>query len=278
MIILLFFVLGLVLGYVLLPFLKDLAERARFKRLNYRGDPIPMGMGLLFFIVPALSFAITYLLVDARKFQIFVVVFLLVSATMCLLGLIDDVFGSRAASGIKGHFRCLFKGELTTGALKALGGLVIAFLAAVSTAPLREVFLNTLIIALAANTLNLLDLRPGRAGKGFLLGAGLLAAAAWGNNLLIFLAVVTGTLLVYLPADLRAQAMMGDAGSNVLGATLGLTAVWVLDVPTRVVVLLALVVFHLFTEHYSLTEVIAKNRVLHFIDRIGRRREEFDDR
>ncbi|MDI6711342.1 MAG: UDP-N-acetylmuramyl pentapeptide phosphotransferase [Thermoanaerobacterales bacterium] len=278
MFIALFFILGFITALIILPMLKEMAAAAGFVRQNYQGRAIPLGVGLVFFLAPTLVFSVTYLLVDAARFRSDLMVFLLVTGGMALLGFIDDVFGSRATSGLKGHFGRLLRGELTTGALKALGGVVIAFLASVSTAPAREVIVNTLLIALAANTLNLLDLRPGRAGKAYLLAAGLLAVAGWGDPRLFFLATVTGCLLAYLPLDLRARAMMGDAGSNVLGVTLGLSAVWLLDLPTRGIIVLVLLGLHLLTERYSLSVIIERNRLLRFLDRLGRNREEFSRR
>lgn len=278
MFIFLFFALGFATALILLPMLREMAVNAGFVRLNYKGRAVPLGVGLLFFLAPMLVFTVTYLVVDAARFRSELLVFLLVTGGMALLGFIDDVFGSRAASGLKGHFGRLLHGELTTGALKALGGLVIAFLASVSIAPVREVLVNTLLIALAANTLNLFDLRPGRAGKIYLVLAVILAAVGWGDYRLFFLATVTGCLLAYLPVDLRAGSMMGDAGSNVLGVTLGLTAVWLMDLPSRIIIVAALLGLHLLTERYSLTKIIENNRLLRFLDRLGRGREEFEER
>lgn len=273
--IILFIAAGLATALILLPLLMEMIARAGFVRPNYSGRNIPAAVGLLFFLVPLFVLSVTYLVADLEAQRTHLLVFLFVAGAMAILGLADDVFGSRRASGLKGHFMELLRGRLTTGALKALGGLTVAFLAALTTAELRHIILNTLIIALAANMLNLLDLRPGRAVKGFLPAAGLLFAAAWADPRLIFVAVLTGAVFVYAPADLKARAMMGDSGSNVLGAALGLTAVWVLALPAKVGVLVFLVGMHLLAERYSFTEIIARNRILEFFDRLGRNREEF---
>ena len=70
-----------------------------------------------------------------------------------------------------------------------------------------------LLVALSANALNQLDTRPGRALKAYLLAAAVVrrAASAWPSCL--------------LPYDLREMGMLGDAGSNALGALLGLSSV-----------------------------------------------------
>lgn len=276
---LIFFALALVVAAPILPFLNRIIFAMGHVRPNYRGTVIPASVGLLFFIVPFVLFAGVFIVRPAAAYLDLVPAFLAATGGMALLGLLDDVYGSRRARGLRGHLVRLLRGEVTTGALKAIGGLTIALLVSLATAqgPV-EIMLNTLIIALAANALNLLDLRPGRAGKGFLLAGGLLFAAGWGNPLLAFPAAVGGALLVYLPTDLRARAMMGDAGANVLGVTLGLTAVWILSLPAKLGVLAFLVGLHLFTERYSLTEVMARNRLLDFVDRLGRKRRDFPDR
>ncbi len=276
--IILFIVLGLFTALLFLPLLMEMITRAGFVRPNYCGRSIPAAVGLLFFLVPLFVLSITYLVADLVQYRTDLLVFLFVAGAMAILGLVDDVFGSRRATGLKGHFRQLLRGELTTGALKALGGLTVAFLASLITADLNHIILNTLIIALSANMLNLLDLRPGRAAKGYLLAVVLLFGAAWADPRLIFVAVVTGAVLAYAPVDLRAKAMMGDSGSNVLGAVLGLTAVWVLALPAKIGILVFLAGLHLFAERYSLTDIIARNRVLEFFDRLGRNREEFTEK
>mgnify|MGYP000692914973 CR=1 FL=1 len=268
-------VLSFGLTAVMLPLLCKLVVAAGFVRPNYRGKSIPQGVGVTFFLVPVLLGPLVLVALPSPAARLQFAAFLATAGAMSFLGLLDDVFGSRQASGLKGHFTALLRGQLTTGALKALGGLAVAFFASLATAPAKEVLLNTLIIALAANAINLLDLRPGRAGKGYLLGAVPLLAAGWSQPAFILpLSIVTGVMLAYLPGDLRARVMMGDAGANVLGATLGLTAVWVLGLGAKAAVLAFLVLFHLFTERYSLTEVMRRNRLLHFLDQLGRPGEE----
>src|SRR5690606_29750187 len=118
--------------------------------------------------------------------------------------------------GFKGHFGALLRGRLTTGGLKALGGGLIAFfLALFLSSSWYDVVLNTLIIALFANMLNLLDLRPGRAVKGYFIFLLLILLLAKGRVDWLLIMPVIGAVLVYFPYDLKAKVMMGDAGSNV---------------------------------------------------------------
>jgi UDP-N-acetylmuramyl pentapeptide phosphotransferase/UDP-N-acetylglucosamine-1-phosphate transferase len=123
------------------------------------------------------------------------------------------------------------------------------------------------------NAIDLLDLRPGRAGKGFTLAAVLLLMLGWPwlfHLETLFLLMVLGSLLAYLPWDLQTRAMMGDAGSNALGITLGMVSCWSLSEQGLVVYLLLLLAFQLWTEKYSLTEWIEKVPLLHFLDKLGR--------
>ena len=64
--------------------------------------------------------------------------------------------------------------------------------------------------------------------------------------------------------------MMGDAGSNVLGISIGFLVVLTFSIFTKILVLVFLVGIHIFTEKYSLTNIIKKNRFLNYLDELGR--------
>ncbi|MCL0032897.1 hypothetical protein M1M96_01985 [Peptococcaceae bacterium] len=125
------------------------------------------------------------------------------------------------------------KGQLTTGALKALGGgllaLSITFMSCKfdwNTQSSVDIIINVFIIVLSINVINLLDLRPGRAGKAFLfLSMIILLFADWSYSILP-LSLIIGSLLVYLYWDLKSYVMMGDTGSNALGVVIGITAIF----------------------------------------------------
>ena len=253
------------------PFIR-LLTTAGAVRPNYRGQAIPASAGVVFFfaVLPPVLAATLFCPEHLPREK--TVAFLFLLAITTLTGVIDDVWGSRAVSGLKGHFGRLVRGELTTGALKALAvgtGSLILFLP--ETRP-AEALLNAGVVALTVNAMNLFDLRPGRAGKVFLVAASFLSWVVWGKEDILFLWLVCGALLAFLPRDLAAQAMMGDAGSNPLGAVLGLVVVWHCEAKVRIGVLGGLLLLHLLTERYSLTEIIARNRVLDFLDRIGRQK------
>ncbi|MDO7786415.1 hypothetical protein [Desulforamulus aquiferis] len=271
---LLLVLIALVLAFTLarfaLPGLLKIIGEAGFVRPNFRGDKIPVGAGLLFFLSALLPTALL-IIWQPETYKIGGLAFLFALGTMTLLGIVDDVFGSRADSGLKGHIKKLLRGELTTGGLKLVaGGLMALVVAGVISPRWPDILVNTIVIALSVNAINLLDLRPGRAGKGYLLGVVLLTSAAWPSYELIWCLVTAAILLAYLPIDLKAGAMMGDTGSNALGATIGITAAMVLLWPVKLGYLAFLVVFHLFTEKYSLTKIIEKNKMLNYLDQLGR--------
>jgi UDP-N-acetylmuramyl pentapeptide phosphotransferase/UDP-N-acetylglucosamine-1-phosphate transferase len=127
-----------------------------------------------------------------------------------------------------------------------------------------------LLIALAANTVNLVDLRPGRAIKVFYLWFFLLLGFFWDKETLALLAPLAGGLLALAPTDLKARGMLGDTGANLLGAALGMTSVWATAFSIQLAVVVFLLLLHLFTEKYSLTGIIERNRLLSYLDNLGR--------
>ncbi|WP_418792395.1 hypothetical protein [Phosphitispora sp. TUW77] len=265
---------------LMLPKVMGMLTEAGFVKPNYRMEEIPLGVGMVFFLstVIVLTGAVVFGWVKPSVYA-----FVFAVGGMSFFGLIDDVFGTRHATGLKGHFKKLFVDkELTTGALKALAGGLIAIMVSLQSddgAGLDKwilLILNSLIIALSTNAVNLFDLRPGRAAKVFLLIGVFLALAgcfstSGSSEHIAYLAVITGSLLAYLPVDLKARAMMGDTGSNVLGLTLGYVTVFIMSIPLKVGFLLLLLGFHILTEKYSLTKIIEKNKFLNYIDMIGRK-------
>lgn len=243
--------------------------RTGFVRPNFKNNPIPVSAGVIFPVSLVLSY-IPLLLVwpENQLLKAFIYIFVVTFASF--LGLIDDFWGSREISGLKGHLGSLLKGKMTTGGLKALWGGVLSLVVALISGPLIYIPVNALLLALSINAINLLDLRPGRAGKVFILGALVFGIIGRQHVEIILLALTFGSICAFLPLDLKARTMMGDAGSNALGAALGLMAIWLLGLEARVILLVFLILFHLVTEKYSLTRLIAKNRVLNFLDMLGR--------
>jgi UDP-GlcNAc:undecaprenyl-phosphate GlcNAc-1-phosphate transferase len=258
------FVLEGVILYLLIPMLVN----AGAVRSNYRDEQIPVSAGISF----AMTLLLVYLLYHLAGYDVpHAQLFLLGILAVSFLGFIDDMLGRRDTTGLKGHLGALIKGRLTTGGLKALGGGILAFyIALFISADWGSIILNTLLIALTANFINLLDLRPGRAVKGMLLVLAVLTVAAFPSMNWVLVLPLLGAVVFYFPRDLKARVMMGDAGSNVLGLALGFWAASSLSLLSRIIMLALLVAIHWYTERRSLTETIDKVKILRTIDQLGR--------
>ncbi len=164
---------------------------------------------------------------------------------------------------------------MTSGLVK-IGGVGAAGLAASALIGSRrsgtvgrgvDVLLGAGVIAGAANLLNLLDLRPGRAIKaGLVLGAPL----AVGRGA----AMTAGTLgasAALLPADLGEEIMLGDSGANALGALLGVAFTARAGTLGRLAALAAVASLTAASEKVSFTKVIQDTPWLRRLDELGRR-------
>ena len=108
--------------------------------------------------------------------------------------------------------------------------------------------LSALLIALSANLLNLLDLRPLRTLKGFwLFSAGLLWSAP------PLLAQLWGVSLPYARLEAQRRVMLGDTGANALGGALGTAAMLALPLWSQGLLVLLLLGFHWWAEKHSLS-------------------------
>jgi len=189
------------------------------------------------------------------------------------LGLFDDLAGGERAGGFKGHIGSLVKGRMTTGAVKAIGGVGLAFVVGgLWELRLVPAFVDALVIALSANLVNLLDLRPGRAVKGFFLAWIPLAFIAWADPYLAASAPVAGAAAAWLPADLKERGMLGDSGSNLLGAVVGGGVALQATMGTKLIVLAVLVSLTLVSERWSFSKAISKIPPLRWVDQAGRKR------
>jgi hypothetical protein len=166
-------------------------------------------------------------------------------AAVAAIGLADDVWGGEER-GFRAH---LARGR-TTGVLKLIGIPLVGLIAT------RRVS-GALLVGLAANMLNQLDTRPGRALKAYLAGA-------------LAIDAPVGIAVLLLPYDLREMAMLGDAGSNALGAVLGLNSVERFTGRGRWVAIGALAGLTIIGERTSLGAVIERTPGLAWLDRLGR--------
>ncbi|MGW4491933.1 hypothetical protein [Streptomyces sp. NPDC004376] len=140
-------------------------------------------------------------------------------------GAYDDIAGADdPRRGFCAHLGALRQGEVTSGAVKLFGITAAALVAGafLKQRPLDRL-LAGVVIAGAAHTVNLLDVRPARAASAVLaLGApGLLRSGPGGA----LAAAAVGGAAAVLPEDLGERAMIGDTGAHALGAALGTAVV-----------------------------------------------------
>jgi UDP-GlcNAc:undecaprenyl-phosphate/decaprenyl-phosphate GlcNAc-1-phosphate transferase len=253
-------------------------------RPNYRGLELPCPLGVL--IVAAAVPALVPVTLIERLAHTSILYPRLVPAAVCtlgvaLLGAIDDLLSSStpgpggharsAPRGWRGHGAALLRGEPSTGVLKAAGSLGVALLAmSLLDLSIGRWLLASAVLVLATNALNLLDLRPGRAIKAFvLIGAGLTIGARELRPLMT-LGLFVGPALLAGVYDLRERAMLGDTGAGVLGALAGLWIVFTLDQTGHLAALVLLLVMTIYGELRSISELVYRVPLLRWLDSLGR--------
>jgi glycosyltransferase involved in cell wall biosynthesis len=162
------------------------------------------------------------------------------------IGLADDLW-----SGPERGFRAHLRARRTTGILKLVGIPLYALIRTRSVS-------GALLVGLSANALNQLDTKPGRAVKAYL-------------ALAIPLRAPLGAAVLIAPYDLREMAMLGDSGSNALGALLGWSSVSRLTgARARWLAIAALAGLTVLGERTSLGRIIERTPVLRHADEWGR--------
>ena len=244
---------------------------------------------------------------------------LLLVAFAFAFGLIDDAFGTSGHKGFRGHLRALREGRLTSGALKLFGiGAVAVFYgwsASARVVPTGSGLLEdtlsrigawvlaTLVIGLSTNLFNLLDLRPGRALKSYVLfavplgvafamrvlvgyqefAAGMsgvveaattVGAAETVTMVISSLIILLGPVVAVWRYDLGERGMLGDAGSNVLGAIVGFLLVGVLPLWGFAVAAALLLALNLASEKISFSSMIERTAPLRWLDSLGRLKDD----
>jgi UDP-N-acetylmuramyl pentapeptide phosphotransferase/UDP-N-acetylglucosamine-1-phosphate transferase len=191
-----------------------------------------------------------------------------------LLGLVDDLLGTEADHGFRGHLRAIAHGRLTTGVVKIIGGVALALVLVGAAGDLvsgKRVVADALLVALAANLANLFDRAPGRAIKIGLLAWVPIAIAARTDAVGVAIAPVIGAFCGLAGDDLREHVMLGDTGAYVLGAVLGLAVVLDVGRGPRNGVLAVLILLTVLAELVSFSRVIERVPLLKRLDMLGRR-------
>lgn len=263
----------LALGFAAAALLSLALLRLPFPRLrleNYRGVEVKVVGGAVLAASLAIVESLIWMLGDYAG-STDRIGLLILAFGFFVLGLADDLFGDRSSKGLGGHLKALLKGRVTTGAIKAVGGLGLAGLVALSwDGSLVSAIADTLAIALSANFLNLLDVRPGRASKSFFLLLVPLYAIASSVEFRAVGATLVGATAAWLYADLTEQGMLGDSGANLLGAVLGAGAVLTLGLAGRVALVVVLAGLTIASEWWSFSRAIDRLAPLRWIDRLGR--------
>jgi len=281
------FVIALAVAVILAPVLLRELRDGGHTRPNYRERLLPCPFGVLIVVAAVLALIPLTLVARLGGTQVFYPEALPVAVYalgVAALGLIDDTLGAERPGdaggpdrgrhgrrGWRGHGAATLRGELSTGALKAAGSLGLA-LFALSYSGLSEGrwLLAAAVVVLATNVFNLLDLRPGRSAKAFvLLGAGLTVGSAsveplWALGVFVAPALIAG---VY---DVRERAMLGDTGANLLGGLAGLWLVLTLSGTGQEVALGVLLAITVYGELRSISALIERTPGLRGLDSLGR--------
>jgi UDP-GlcNAc:undecaprenyl-phosphate/decaprenyl-phosphate GlcNAc-1-phosphate transferase len=268
-------------------------------RQNYRGVAVACPAGITIVasaLVALIVLAPLFELVNADVFRGGIAGALTFVIGVAFLGLLDDLIGSdpRLPRGWRGHFSALAAGRVSTGALKAIGTLGLALVVAgpllvfadasaligrhgnafttftVGGFDTGRYLLGAAVLVLATNVFNLLDLRPGRSAKALiLLGTGL-SAGAWTLNPFFAVSLFLGPILVLLPLELREVGMLGDTGSNAIGAVAGVWLVLTLSTLGQAIAAAILLVITVYGEFRSISELIERTPGLRQLDLLGR--------
>lgn len=271
-------VLGLALALVLLPRWCEDMLRTGLVRQNWRGATLAFPLGALLISVSLLALAPLAVLDDRadldllepelRRWFGFIV-------GVALLGLLDDMLGRGVEGdtprGWRGHAAAVISGRLSTGAIKAVGAFGLAAFA-VSGRGREDLdyVADLLLLLLATNFFNLLDLRPGRVEKVVVLLLAGLCVGAWTVLPLELLGIFIGPILAGAALTLRERAMLGDAGANLVGAVAGVALIVTLGDDARLIALAIVVALTVYGEFRSISEAIERLPILRSLDRLGR--------
>jgi hypothetical protein len=269
---------GIAVGLLVVPAgVRGLLD-AGLRRENYRGRQLAFPLGAVLATAGLVTLAPLAFLNDRGDLELLDpqlrrwIPYLL---GMAFLGFLDDSLGRGELAGTprgwRGHARALREGRLSTGAIKAIGALALAAYV-VSGRGLESwrYLADVALLILATNLFNLLDLRPGRAEKGLgLLGLGL-CAGAWTLAPLELLGIFAGPVLVGAWFTLRERAMLGDTGSNLVGAIGGVWLLTTLGGDGRLIALAAVLALTIYGELRSISAAVESVPPLRWLDSLGR--------
>jgi UDP-GlcNAc:undecaprenyl-phosphate GlcNAc-1-phosphate transferase len=247
-------------------------------RTNYRGATLAFPLGAILATVSLVALAPLAVLNDRADLNLLApdlrrwLPYLL---GIAFLGFLDDALGQGEAAatprGWRGHWGALREGRLSTGAIKAIGAVALAaYVVSGQGLETWRYVADVVLLVLTTNLFNLLDLRPGRAEKALaLLGAGL-CLFAWTLVPIELLGIFAGPVLVGVWLTLGERAMLGDTGSNLIGAVAGVWLLTVLGGDARLIALLVVVLLTVYGELRSISAAIERVPPLRWLDSLGR--------
>lgn len=280
-------------GRWLLPHVVRFLESHGQVEANYTGQLIPRGVGSALWLLLWLQDLILQMTIWVLNVHMRIGLpswvslleknqrlFTFAATIIFLLGWTDDLIGSKEIKGLKGHYRYWKETKsFSMGAVKALGiataaGWLVLSLRNEQT-PIWWMGGQLVLLMLMTNALNLLDVRPGRSFKFFFTGVltvvllVLLMKGISPRVLFPIWPVCIGGFFVYR-MDVRGRGMLGDAGANLLGFTLGYAVIMTLPWEIQCLMIAVLIFLHQQAEASSITAMIERNRFLNWLDRLGR--------
>ncbi len=267
------FVIALIAAAVLAPTTVRGLIAAGHTQPNYRGREVAFPLGALIVAAAVVAFVPLALAQQIGSGNVLAPDQAVVAAYVlgvALLGLLDDELAG-VARGLRGHGAALLRGQLSTGGLKAVGSIGLALLVLGDRGlSVGRYLLEAAVLVLATHLFNLLDLRPGRAVKAFvLLGAGLLIGTL-STRPLWPLGVFVAPVLVAGVYDLRERGMLGDTGSSLVGGLAGLWLIFSLSTTGQVIAAGVLAIITLYGEIRSLSSLVERTPGLKALDSWGR--------
>ena len=279
--------LGMATGTFTYAMTQGVFAHSVFERSNYRDHTLPTAVGVVIGLAMIFAAAAVQLLrAAAFSFSADVAQTIgdklgnslmvgLFAVPFVMLGLLDDLVGYGQSGGFRGHLTGIRHGEFSSGALKLVGGACLGILGAViwgSSNNVWDLLRDGAMLALWANVGNLFDRAPGRASKVCLFATVFIFALANATDGVMpegGIVVLFGVCLALLWPDLRERCMLGDAGSNVLGAMVGLAALTSFGTTGRWVALAIALFLNLASEWVSFSKLINGSPVLSYLDRAG---------
>jgi hypothetical protein len=276
---------GLVVSTILAALLVgrwlDNMRRVGLVRPNYAGRPAAFPAGAVLVAVSLLALAPLAVLDDRGDLNLLdpgLRRWLPYLLGVSLLGLIDDALGRGGEPdshrGWRGHASAVLSGSFSTGAVKAAGAFALAAYAVSGRGREGVDYVADLaLLLLATNLFNLVDLRPGRVEK--LFGALLagLCLGAWTDAPLELLGIFIGPVAIGAAFTLRERGMLGDTGSNLVGALAGVAMLVTLGDTARWIALAVVAALTIYGEVRSISETVDRVPPLRWLDSIGRLRQ-----